>query len=84
MFGCFCLGNFVFVWFFIKETKGRTLESMDVLFGTIDANKRAVDVERAIEVEKGVVQHHEMTPVAAPPAEEVRDEVREEVGTKTD
>ena len=78
MFGCLCLGNFVFVWFFIKETKGRTLESMDVLFGTVDADKRAIDVERAIEVEKGVVQQHEMsaqTPAAS--------EVREEVGGKT-
>lgn len=61
MFGCFCFGNFLFVFFFIKETKGRTLESMDVLFGTVDADKRAVDVERMVEDEKGISGHHEMT-----------------------
>lgn len=57
MFGCFCFGNFLFSFFFIKETKGLTLEAMDVLFGTIDADKRAVDVERMIEQEKGTVGH---------------------------
>jgi len=67
MFGCFCLGMFVFVFFFIKETKGRTLESMDVLFGTIDADKRAVDVEMMMEVEKGMIAHSEhAAPQAAP------------------
>lgn len=67
MFGCFCLGMFCFVFFFIKETKGRTLESMDVLFGTIDADKRAVDVEMMMEVEKGMIAHSEhAAPQAAP------------------
>lgn len=65
MFGCFCFGNFLFIFFFIRETKGRTLESMDVLFGTIDADKRAVDVERMIEEEKGVLEHREMTAPAS-------------------
>ncbi|KAL9115815.1 MAG: hypothetical protein Q9227_000183 [Pyrenula ochraceoflavens] len=59
MFGCFCFGNALFAYFFIKETKGKTLESMDVLFGTVDANQRAVDVERMMEKEKGVVDHFE-------------------------
>jgi sugar porter (SP) family MFS transporter len=58
MFGIFCLANGVFVFFFIRETKGRTLESMDVLFGTVDADKRATDVERMLE-EKNAVQHQE-------------------------
>jgi len=58
MFGIFCLANGVFVFFFIKETKGRTLESMDILFGTVDADKRATDVERMLE-EKSAVQHQE-------------------------
>lgn len=61
MFGCFCFGNFLFVFFFIKETKGRTLENMDVLFGTVDANQRLIDVERMMEDEKGIVgvgAHH--------------------------
>jgi hypothetical protein len=46
MFGIFCIANFVFVWFFIKETKGRTLEDMDLIFGTVEAEQRAADVER--------------------------------------
>jgi len=58
MFGIFCLGNLTFVFFFIKETKGRTLESMDVLFGTIDEAKRAEDVERMM-MEKTHVIHEE-------------------------
>lgn len=33
IFGCFGASMFVFVWFFIPETKGRSLESMDELFG---------------------------------------------------
>lgn len=57
MFGIFCLAHGVFVFFFIKETKGRTL---DVLFGTVDAEKRATDVERMLE-EKSAVQHQEDT-----------------------
>lgn len=59
MFGCFCFGMGVFVFLFIKETKGRTLESMDVLFGTIDADKRAVDVELMLQEEKGIIAHQE-------------------------
>lgn len=62
MFGCFCFGNFLFALFFIKETKGVTLESMDVLFGTVDADRRAVDVERILEEEKGIVSHIELQP----------------------
>ena len=58
MFGCFCFGNFLFVWFVIRETKGRTLEDMDILFGTVDANTRAVDVEKMMAEEKDVVIHH--------------------------
>ena len=48
MFGIFCAANFVFVFFFIKETKGLTLEDMDVIFGTIEAEQRAADVERMV------------------------------------
>ena len=65
MFGCFCFGNFLMVFFLIKETKGKSLESMDILFGTVDANQRALDVERMMENEKGIVgaevQHHELS-----------------------
>lgn len=52
MFGIFCVANFCFVLFFIPETKRKTLEDMDILFGTVDAQKRAVDIEAAISVEK--------------------------------
>ena len=48
MFGIFCLANFTFVWFFIKETKGRTLEDMDIIFGTVQAEQRAADIEAMV------------------------------------
>ena len=48
MFGFFCLGMGVFVFFFIRETKGRSLEEMDILFGDVDASVRAADVERVL------------------------------------
>ena len=48
MFGIFCAANFFFVFFFIKETKGRTLEDMDVIFGTVEAEQRAADVEAMV------------------------------------
>lgn len=57
MFGVFCLANGVFVFFFLKETKGRTLESMDVLFGAVDSDQRDRDVGRMLEIEKGIVPH---------------------------
>lgn len=42
----------IFAFFFIKETKGRTLEDMDVLFGAVTAEQRAEDVERSLAVEQ--------------------------------
>ncbi len=36
----------IFAFFFIRETKGKSLEDMDILFGTVDAQQRALDVER--------------------------------------
>jgi sugar porter (SP) family MFS transporter len=48
MFGIFCASMGVWVWFFIKETKGRSLEDMDILFGTVDEEKRREDVERVL------------------------------------
>jgi hypothetical protein len=54
MFGVFCLANGVFVFFFLRETKGRTLESMDVLFGAVDSEQRDRDVGRMLEIEKGI------------------------------
>ncbi|KAK3382062.1 general substrate transporter [Lasiosphaeria ovina] len=37
VFGSFCFAMFFFVWFFIPETKGVSLEHMDQLFGVTDA-----------------------------------------------
>ena len=52
MFGIFCVAMGVFVWVFVPETKQLTLEEIDVVFGAVDAETRAKDVEKAIEVEK--------------------------------
>lgn len=49
----------VFAFFFIKETKGRSLEDMDILFGDVNAEQRAEDVERVLASEKGAVQMDE-------------------------
>ncbi|KAA8644825.1 hypothetical protein EYZ11_007930 [Aspergillus tanneri] len=44
IFACFCLSMGVFVWFFIPETKGLSLEKMDELFGvTTMLNHKASD-----------------------------------------
>lgn len=37
IFACFCFTMFVFVWFFVPETKGVSLEAMDKMFGITDA-----------------------------------------------
>lgn len=58
MFGIFCASMGVWVFFFVKETKGRSLEDMDVLFGVVDAEKRAEDVERVLN-SKGVLEEGE-------------------------
>ncbi|KAK1780626.1 general substrate transporter [Copromyces sp. CBS 386.78] len=47
IFGSFCFSMFVFVWFFVPETKGVSLEHMDELFGVTDGGPAA---------EKGSVQ----------------------------
>lgn len=49
----------IFVFFFVKETKNRSLEEMDILFGAVNAEQRAEDVERVLAEEKGAVQMHE-------------------------
>lgn len=35
MFATFNFANIVYVWFFIKETNGKSLEEMEVVFGTV-------------------------------------------------
>ncbi|KAL9109407.1 MAG: hypothetical protein Q9227_005914 [Pyrenula ochraceoflavens] len=54
IFGCFCFSMFVFVWFFIPETKGMSLEKMDDLFGVTGLVEKKVeqgeiDIERVPE-----------------------------------
>jgi hypothetical protein len=47
MFGTFDLMMFVFVWFFVPETKGLSLESMDERFGVVDdASTKSVEKRR--------------------------------------
>ncbi|KAJ6013429.1 hypothetical protein N7540_008020 [Penicillium herquei] len=46
MFGVFCTAMGVFVTLFVKETKGRTLEDMDLIFGAVDEVQRQADVEQ--------------------------------------
>lgn len=63
IFGSFCFSMFVFVWFFIPETKGLSLEAMDALFGVTE--KKPKDVtgdaddahDRKTEVEITVHEH---------------------------
>lgn len=40
LFGSFCFIMGVFVWFFVPETKGLSLEKMDELFGVTEANHK--------------------------------------------
>ncbi|KAM7205730.1 putative permease [Naviculisporaceae sp. PSN 640] len=42
IFGCFCFSMFFFVWFFIPETKGISLEAMDRLFGVTDSSEKVL------------------------------------------
>jgi len=56
IFGSFCFCMFVFVWFFIPETKGLSLERMDDLFGVTEALAKNVEegdnMSRSIEGSK--------------------------------
>lgn len=45
MFGSFDFLMGAFVWFFIPETKGVSLEKMDELFGVIEQNTKIIDEE---------------------------------------
>ncbi|KXX76809.1 Quinate permease [Madurella mycetomatis] len=45
IFGSFCFSMFFFVWFFVPETKGISLEAMDKLFGVTDAPAKSLAAE---------------------------------------
>ncbi|KAJ5763962.1 hypothetical protein N7533_002643 [Penicillium manginii] len=48
IFSCFCFSMFIFVWFFIPETKGLSLEKMDELFGVTQlVQQKTADPELA-------------------------------------
>jgi hypothetical protein len=53
MFGIFCLAMSIFATFFIKETKGKTLEEIHVLFGDATAEQRSKDLEASMAVHQG-------------------------------
>lgn len=56
MFGVFCIAMGIFVLLFMKETKGRTLEDMDMVFGAVTEEERHHAVEQTLN--KGVVTTH--------------------------
>ena len=51
-FAAFCLIALVWVWFFIPETNGRTLEQMDFVFGD---NQTAHEQERRSRIEQSLM-----------------------------
>jgi hypothetical protein len=59
MFGCFCTAMGVFVLIFLKETTGRSLEEMDILFGAVTPEQRKKDVELAVAEEYKADPHAE-------------------------
>lgn len=52
-FPCLCFTMAVFVWFFMPETKGLSLETMNELFGFREALARKKDVEAGLEGQAG-------------------------------
>jgi hypothetical protein len=51
-FGVFCLIALVWVWFFIPETNGRTLEQMDYVFKDTQTNE---EKQRRARIEAGMI-----------------------------
>jgi hypothetical protein len=45
-FACFCAGGVVFVWVMVLETKNKTLEELDIYFGSESNALAAKDRER--------------------------------------
>jgi sugar porter (SP) family MFS transporter len=75
MFGVFCCAMGVWVFVFVRETKGRTLEEMDILFGAVDEERRRRDIEIVLQDKSELVgQGHatELEDVRAEETKEVR------------
>lgn len=53
-FATFCLIALVWVWFFIPETRGRTLEQMDFVFGD---NQTTQEKERRNRIEQEMIRN---------------------------
>ncbi|KAH6648201.1 sugar transporter [Truncatella angustata] len=52
MFAVFCFAMGLFVLLFVPETKQRTLEEIDIIFGAVDAETRRHDVEKTLDAKK--------------------------------
>ncbi|KIY44094.1 sugar transporter [Fistulina hepatica ATCC 64428] len=74
MFATIDIGGCTLFFCFLPETKGRSLEEMDIIFGAVDAAKRQADIDR----QAGVIYDNDIANIGKHP-----DSVRSEaVGTK--
>lgn len=48
-FGAFCVIAFVYVWFFVPETKGKSLEEMDEVFNDHNGSDDVAKKERILQ-----------------------------------
>jgi sugar porter (SP) family MFS transporter len=63
MFGVFCCAMGVWVFVFVRETKGRTLEDMDILFGAVDEERRRRDIEMVLSDKRDLVERSQANEV---------------------
>ncbi|KAI8980112.1 general substrate transporter [Trametes punicea] len=71
-FGAFSFAGGLFIWLFVPETKGLTLEEMDEIFGS--AGMAAGELERFLAIEKriGLDAYNDPDPDRASPDTEIR------------